>query len=136
DGNVTIWTSTQGAFTARQQTAEVLEMPISRIKVVPTEIGGGFGGKIRIYLEPVAALLSRKTGRPVKVLMSRADVFEGTGPTPGTFIRVKLGADKSGRLVAAEAYLAYEAGAMPGSPVGPGAMCIFACYDIPNQVID
>jgi CO/xanthine dehydrogenase Mo-binding subunit len=136
DGTLTIWCSTQGAFTVRAQVAELLQMPISKIKVVPMEIGGGFGGKIRVYLEPVAAVLSKKSGRPVKVLMSRADVFEGTGPTPGSFIRVKLGADKNGRLLAGEAYLAYEAGAMPGSPVGPGAMCIFACYDIPNVVID
>src|SRR5258708_12582699 len=68
--------------------------------------------------------------------MNRTEVFEATGPTPGSYIRVKMGADKSGRLVAAEAYLAYEAGAYPGSPVGPGAMCIFACYDIPNIHID
>ncbi len=136
DGTLTIWCSTQGAFTVRAQVAELLQMPVSKIKVVPMEIGGGFGGKIRVYLEPVAAVLSRKTGRPVKVLMSRTDVFEGTGPTPGSFIRAKLGADKNGRLIAGEAYLAYEAGAMPGSPVGPGAMCIFACYDIPNVVID
>ncbi|MBI3406952.1 MAG: xanthine dehydrogenase family protein molybdopterin-binding subunit [Planctomycetes bacterium] len=136
DGNVTIWCSTQGAFTVRAQVAELLQIPVSKIKVIPMEIGGGFGGKIRVYLEPVAAVLSRKTGKPVKVLMSRADVFEGTGPTPGSFIRVKMGADKAGRLVAAEAYLAYEAGAYPGSPVGPGAMCIFACYDIPNVQID
>src|SRR4029077_17550182 len=72
----------------------------------------------------------------VKVLMNRTDVFEGTGPTPGTFIRAKLGADAKGRLIAGEAYLTYAPGAMPGSPVGPGAMCIFACYDIPNVVID
>src|SRR5439155_19191435 len=136
DGNVTIWCSTQGAFTVRAQVAQILQIPLSRIKVVPMEIGGGFGGKIRVYLEPVAALLSRKTGRPVKVLMSRADVFAGTGPTPGSYIRVKMGADKNGRLTAAEAYLAYEAGAYPGSPVGPGAMCIFACYDIPNVTVD
>jgi CO/xanthine dehydrogenase Mo-binding subunit len=136
DGNLTIWCSTQGAFTVRAQVAELMQIPISRIKVVPMEIGGGFGGKIRVYLEPVAALLSQKTGRPVKVLMSRADVFEGTGPTPGSFIKVKMGADKSGRLTAAEAYLAYEAGAFPGSPVGAGAMCVFACYDIPNVLID
>ena len=107
DGNLTIWCSTQGAFTVRAQVAELLQIPVSRIKVVPMEIGGGFGGKIRVYLEPVAAILSRKTGKPVKVLMNRADVFEGTGPTPGSFIRVKLGADKNGRLVAGEAYLAY-----------------------------
>jgi len=136
DGTLTIWCSTQGAFTVRAQVAELLQMPISRIKVVPMEIGGGFGGKIRVYLEPVAALLSQKTGRPVKVLMSRAEVFEGTGPTPGSFIKIKMGADKSGRLTAGEAYLAYEAGAFPGSPVGAGAMCVFACYDVPNVVID
>src|SRR5258708_21871267 len=96
------------------------------------EIGGGFGGKIRVYLEPVAAVLSRKTGKPVKLTMSRTEVFEATGPTPGSYIKVKMGADKNGRLTAAQAYLAYEAGAFPGSPVAPGAMCIFAVYDIPN----
>lgn len=136
DGSLTIWCSTQGAFTVRAQVAELLQMPVSRIKVVPMEIGGGFGGKIRVYLEPVAAILSKKTGRPVKMLMSRSDVFAATGPTPGSYIRVKMGADATGRLVAAEAYLAYEAGAYPGSPVGPGAMCIFACYDVPNVLID
>ncbi|MCI0461076.1 MAG: xanthine dehydrogenase family protein molybdopterin-binding subunit [Gemmataceae bacterium] len=136
DGTLTIWCSTQGAFTVRAQVAELLQIPLSRVRVVPMEIGGGFGGKIRVYLEPVAAVLSRKAGRPVKVLMDRAEVFEGTGPTPGSFIRVRMGADKSGRLTAAEAYLAYEAGAFPGSPVAPGAMCIFACYDIPNVHID
>jgi xanthine dehydrogenase molybdenum-binding subunit len=136
DGTLTIWCSTQGAFTVRAQVAELLQMPLSRIKVVPMEIGGGFGGKIRVYIEPVAAVLSKKSGRPVKVLMSRADVFEGTGPTPGSFIRIKMGADKTGRLTAAEAYLAYEAGAYPGSPVGAGAMCVFTCYDIPNVLID
>lgn len=136
DGTLTIWCSTQGAFTVRQQVAELLQIPVSRIRVVPMEIGGGFGGKIRVYLEPVAALLSRKAGKPVKVLMSRTDVFEGTGPTPGSYIRVKMGADASGRLTAAQAYMAYEAGAYPGSPIGPGVMCIFACYDIPNVLLD
>src|SRR6266511_2655105 len=68
--------------------------------------------------------------------MNRAEVFEGTGPTPASYIKVKMGADRDGKLVAAQAYLAYEAGAFPGSPVGPGAMCIFACYDIANVHID
>ncbi|MBY0528303.1 MAG: xanthine dehydrogenase family protein molybdopterin-binding subunit [Gemmataceae bacterium] len=136
DGTVTIWCSTQGAFSVRAQCAELLGLPVSRIKVVPMEIGGGFGGKIRVYLEPVAAVLAKKSGKPVKLTMSRADVFEGTGPTPGSYIKVKMGADKNGRITAGYAYLAYEAGAFPGSPVGPGAMCIFACYDIPNVLID
>src|SRR5262249_46711283 len=72
DGTLTIWCSTQGAFTVRAQVAELLQMPVAKIKVVPMEIGGGFGGKIRVYLEPVAAVLSKKTGRPVKVLMDPA----------------------------------------------------------------
>jgi CO/xanthine dehydrogenase Mo-binding subunit len=136
DGSVTVWCSTQGAFTARAQVSVLLGTPVSKVKVVPMEIGGGFGGKIRVYLEPVAAALSRKCGRPVKITMSRTDVFEGTGPTPGSLIRVKLGTDAKGKLVAGQAYLAYEAGAYPGSPVGAGAMCVFACYDIPNVLVD
>ena len=136
DGQLTVWCSTQGAFTVREQLAEILQYPISKIKVVPMEIGGGFGGKINVYIKPVAALLAKKTGKPVKVLMNRADVFEGTGPTPASYIRVKMGAIESGKLTAAEAYLAFEAGAYPGSPVGPGAMCIFAPYNIENVLID
>ena len=136
DGLLTIWCSTQGAFTVRQQIAEILQIPISKIKVVPMEIGGGFGGKISVYLEPVAALLSKKSGSPVKVLMNRTEVFEATGPTPASYIRVKMGATDDGRITAAEGYLAFEAGAYPGSPVGAGAMCIFSPYNIPNGLID
>jgi xanthine dehydrogenase molybdenum-binding subunit len=136
DGHLTVWTSTQGAFTARQQTAELLQIPVSQVTVVPCEIGGGFGGKIPVYLEPVAALLSRKCGRPVKMVMTRAEVFEGTGPTPGSFVRVKLGAKNDGRIVAAQAWLAYDAGAFPGGMIGPGCMCVFACYDIPNYRVE
>jgi CO/xanthine dehydrogenase Mo-binding subunit len=136
DGRLTVWESTQGAFTVQKQLAEVLGIPVSQIRVIPAEIGGGFGGKINIYLEPVAALLSKKTGHPVKVLMNRAEVFEGTGPTPGSYIRVKMGATREGRLTAAQAYMAYEAGAYPGSPINAGAMCIFSPYEIANVVID
>ncbi|MBX3443744.1 MAG: xanthine dehydrogenase family protein molybdopterin-binding subunit [Planctomyces sp.] len=136
DGHVTLWTSTQGSFTARQQVAELLHIPQTNIKVVPMEIGGGFGGKISVYEQPVAVLLSKKSGRPVRVTMSRTDVFESTGPTPGSAIRVKLGADARGRIVAADAWLAYEAGAFPGSPINPGCMCIFSCYDVPNARVE
>jgi CO/xanthine dehydrogenase Mo-binding subunit len=136
DGKITIWMSTQGAFTARQQTAELLRVPVSRVKVVPMEIGGGFGGKITVYLPPVAALLSRKTGRPVKLVMTRSEVFQGTGPTPGSYLRVKLGASRDGRLLAGDAWIAFEAGAFPGSPIGPACMCVFACYDLPHARVE
>ena len=136
DGNLTVWTSTQGSFTARGQLGAVLDVPVQKVKVVPQEIGGGFGGKIPVYLEPVAALLSRKTGQPVKIIMTRADCFEGTGPTPGSFVRVRMGADRNGKLTAAEAWIAFEAGGYPGSPVFAAAMCVFSCYDIPNCLVD
>jgi xanthine dehydrogenase molybdenum-binding subunit len=136
DGRIKVWASTQGSFTCRQQTAEVLQVPLSHVTVVPCEIGGGFGGKIAVYLEPVAAILSRKAGRPVQIVMRRNDVFEATGPTPGAFIRVKLGATKDGKLTAGEAWLAYESGAYPGGMLGPGCMCVFSCYEIPNAIVD
>lgn len=136
DGRLTVWTATQGSFAARAQISEILQIPVSQVTVVPCEIGGGFGGKISVYLEPVAAVLSRKCGRPVKMTMSRADVFEGTGPTPGSFMRVKLGATKDGKLVAGEAWLAYDAGAFPGGMIGPGCMCVFSCYDLENARVD
>ena len=135
-GRLKIWTSTQGAFTARQQTAEILQIPISDVVVTPCEIGGGFGGKIAVYVEPVVALLSKKSGRPVKISMTRTGVFEGTGPTPGSFMRVKIGATSDGKLVAGEAWLAYDAGAYPGGMIGPGCMCVFSCYDIEHAVVD
>ena len=136
DGRLKLWTSTQGAFNCRQQVAELLRIPVSQVVVVPCEIGGGFGGKIAVYLEPVAAILSRKSGRPVKMVMQRNEVFEGTGPTPGSFVRVKLGATQDGTLVAGEAWLAYDCGAFPGGVIGPGCMCVFSCYDIPNARVD
>jgi CO/xanthine dehydrogenase Mo-binding subunit len=137
DGHLTIWCSTQGAFGVRGQVGAVLRLPVSRIKVIPLEIGGGFGGKLSIYLEPLAALLSKKSGfRPVKMTMSRGEVFAATGPTAASHIRVKIGADRAGRITAAQAELAYAAGAFPGSPVGSGAGVIFAPYRIPNVQID
>ena len=136
DGKATIWCSSQGHFNIRDQSANILGIPVSSIKVIPMEIGGGFGGKTLVYLEPVALILSRKTGKPVKVSMSRAEVFEGTGPTSGTYIRFKVGANKAGRITAADATLIYEAGAFPGSPVNPGVQCMLGPYDIENGRIE
>lgn len=136
DGRLTIWSSSQGQFAVREMTARFMGVPVSQVKAIPMEIGGGFGGKTIVYVEPVAAALARKAGRPVKVTLSRTEVLEATGPTSGTHIRVKLGATKDGKLVAGEAHLIYEAGAFPGSPVSPGCQCMMASYDIPNAWIE
>ena len=132
DGQVQIWASSQGQFMIRAYCAKLLDIDIANIRVTPAEIGGGFGGKTLVYIEPVALALSRKTGRSVKIVMTREEVFRGTGPTSGGVIDVKLGAKRDGTIVAAELVLKYQAGAFPGSPVQPGCMCAFAMYDLPN----
>jgi CO/xanthine dehydrogenase Mo-binding subunit len=137
DDHISIWCSTQGAHSARQQIADILQVPVSQITVTPLEIGGGFGGKIDVYLEPVAAVLSKKSGHhPVKMSMSRAEVLAGTGPTSGSYIRVKMGAAKQGRITAAQAFMAYEAGGFPGSPVDAGCGTILSPYRLENVQID
>ena len=107
DGRTTIWCSSQGHFMVRDYTAKLLGMDLSLIQVIPAEIGGGFGGKTTVYLEPLAVLLSRKSGRPVKMVMSREEVFRASGPTLGTRIKLKLGARSDGTFTAGEATLHY-----------------------------
>ncbi|MGH7932606.1 MAG: xanthine dehydrogenase family protein molybdopterin-binding subunit [Candidatus Binataceae bacterium] len=136
DGHLTVYSSTQGMWSVRTLMSHVLGMPEGRIRVMAVEIGGGFGGKTTIYLEPLAAMLSRKTGHPVKMTMTRGEVLRATGPTSGTKIKAKLGATRDGKLVAAEIWMAYEAGAFPGSPFAPGAMTTLGPYNVPNLKID
>ncbi|MBS0562561.1 MAG: xanthine dehydrogenase family protein molybdopterin-binding subunit, partial [Proteobacteria bacterium] len=132
DGQCQIYSSSQGQFMVRAYCAKLLGMDIANIRAVPLEIGGGFGGKTLVYLEPLAMALSKQSGRPVKMVMTREEVFRASGPTSGGTVSVKLGATKDGRIVAAQAELIYQAGAFAGSPVGPGCMCAFACYDLAN----
>ena len=132
-GKAEVWSSSQGHFAVRSLTAKLTGMTIGDIKVNPAEIGGGFGGKTIVYLEPVAVTLSKKSGHPVRMNMSREEVFKGTGPTSGASMTVKIGVKRDGVMTAAEAVLKYQAGAFPGSPVMNGCMCAFAPYDIPNQ---
>jgi CO/xanthine dehydrogenase Mo-binding subunit len=136
DGRALVWCSSQGHFLVRNQTAKVLGWEPSRLKVIPAEIGGGFGGKTTIYLEPLAVRLSAKSGRPVKLVMGRDEVFMASGPGPGGHVRVKMGARSDGKIVAAEAWMAFDAGAFKGSPVGAACQTVFAPYDIHDVSIE
>ena len=136
NGQVTIWTSTQGTFAVRAATAAILGIAESQVKVIPMEIGGGFGGKGMTYLDPVATVLSKKSGRPVKIVMSRQEVFEGTGPASGTYMQAKIGATKDGIITAGQLSLAFEAGAFPGAPVGGGALTGFGPYRMEHMLVD
>ncbi|MSQ08167.1 MAG: xanthine dehydrogenase family protein molybdopterin-binding subunit [Dehalococcoidia bacterium] len=136
EGRINVWSSTQGAFGVRAQTAGILRVDESKIKVNPVEIGGGFGGKTTTYLVPIAALLSKKSGRPVKIVMDRKGNFEGTGPAPGGKVKIKMGVNNQGKIMAATADIRFDAGAYPGSAVGAGAICVLAAYNIANMRID
>ena len=132
DGSADIWCCTQGHYMVRTMCASLLGLDISRLRVTASEIGGGFGGKTVVFLEPLALALSRKAGRPVKMVMSREEVFRATGPTASSAMRVKIGITKDGRLTAGDAELKFQGGAFPGSLVDMGAMAAFACYALEN----
>ena len=132
DSQSTIWSSSQGQFMVRGLTATITGMATGDIKAIPAEIGGGFGGKTIIYLEPVAMVLSKKCGRPVKMQNSREEVFHSTGPAAGMSAHLKVGVTKDGKLKAVQGAYNFQAGCYPGSPVGRACHFSFSCYDIPN----
>jgi CO/xanthine dehydrogenase Mo-binding subunit len=132
DGQGELWVTTQGHFTFRNQCAALLGMDIAKLKVTASEIGGGFGGKTHVWMEPVALALSRKANRPVKLVMTRDEVFRGSGPTCSTSMDVKIGAKKDGTITSAVATLRYQDGAFPGIWGMLGAMTAWACYDLKN----
>ncbi len=131
-GLAEVWTGTQGHFVFRAQIAKLLQMDLSKVKVIPTELGGGFGGKNNVYLEPLAVMLSKKGKRPVKMVMDRDEVFRATGPTSGTNVKVKMGCTKAGRITAAQAELNYQSGAYAGSSLPLATITVFTRYDLEN----
>ncbi len=132
DGQGELWVTTQGHFTFRNVCATLLGMDMAKLKVTSSEIGGGFGGKTHVWVEPVALALSRKANRPVKMVMTREEVFRATGPTCSTSMDIKIGATKDGKITAAEATVRYQDGAFPGIWGMLGGLTSFACYDLPN----
>jgi CO/xanthine dehydrogenase Mo-binding subunit len=135
DGQAQIWVSSQGAFAIRSLVASCLGIPQANLRVTPLEIGGGFGGKTTVYLEPVAMLLSRKSGRPVRLAMNRSEVFRATGPAPGAVIDVRIGADAEGNLVGAEVEFKYHGGAYPGLVAHSGVISSIGHYRVPNAKV-
>jgi CO/xanthine dehydrogenase Mo-binding subunit len=132
DGTAELWVTTQGPFVYRNQCATLLGFDANKLRVTASEIGGGFGGKTHLWAEPLALALSRKANRPVKLTMSREEVFRATGPTSSSCIDVKIGVKKDGKVTAAFAELRYQNGAFPFSWAEFGAMTAWACYDFKN----
>ena len=132
DGQVELWCCTQGHFVFRNRLSAVLKMDSSKIRVTQSELGGGFGGKTSFYGEPLAIALSRKANRPVKIVLSRSEVFRSTGPVAGTHYWVKMGCTKDGKITAAEAELNFQTGPFTGSMFFNAPQAMFTRYDVEN----
>ncbi|OGO20622.1 MAG: hypothetical protein A2144_02985 [Chloroflexi bacterium RBG_16_50_9] len=136
-GKVTIWTQSQGIFMARQMIAEYLALPLNRIKLIPVEIGGAFGGKTYLPTAPLCALLAMKTGRPVRIEMTRDEVMKDGRPAAASVVTIKMGVTKKGFITAASAKIIYDAGAFPDmSHAMFTSHNAFSQYKIPNVAIE
>jgi CO/xanthine dehydrogenase Mo-binding subunit len=132
DGQVELWCCTQGPWVFRDRLTEVLKIESSKIRVTQSELGGGFGGKTGFYPEPVAIVLARKSKRPVKVVLTRGEVFRATGPVSGTRSRIRMGVTRDGKLTAADADLVFQTGAFTGSMFFNAPQAMFTRYDLKN----
>ena len=130
-GQLTLWASTQGSFNTRSEVADVLELPENRIKVIPMECGGGFGGKIRALCEPITAVLARVTGRPVRYVMTRREELEAGMPAPQVIIRLKTGVKRDGTLVALDGEVVIESGAFSGAVLAVSGVFLASLYKWP-----
>jgi CO/xanthine dehydrogenase Mo-binding subunit len=130
-GQLTLWASTQGSFNTRSEVADVLGIDENRIKVIPVECGGGFGGKIRALCEPITAILARATKRPVRYVMTRREELEAGMPAPQVIIRLKTGVKRDGTLMALEGETVLESGAFSGTVLAVSAVFIGSLYRWP-----
>jgi CO/xanthine dehydrogenase Mo-binding subunit len=132
DGQIELWCCTQAPFVYRDRLSDILKIDAAKINVQQSELGGGFGGKTGFYTEPLAIMLARKAKRPVKITMTRGEVFRGTGPVSGTRSRIKMGVRKDGKFTAAEAELVFQTGCFTGSMFSNAPQAMFTRYDLEN----
>ena len=132
NGQLTLYSSTQGSFNTRSEVADVLHIEENRIKVIPVECGGGFGGKIRALCEPITAILARVTRRPVRYVMTRREELDAGMPAPQVIIKLKTGAKRDGTLMALDGETIIESGAFSGAVLTMSAVFLSSVYQFPN----
>ena len=135
-GRITVWAVTQGIFLHREELSVLFQVPPGKIKVIPMEVGGAFGGKEHARVSPVCVALSRKCGRPVRIVLTREEVLRATGPGAATVSTVKIGVKRNGQLTGLHANYAYSGGCYPGAPVNRAIWAAMAAYQIPNFKIE
>ena len=132
NGLLTLWASTQGSFNTRSEVADVLGIPENRIRVIPVECGGGFGGKIRALCEPITAVLAQVTRRPVRYVMTRREELEAGMPAPQVIIKLKTGVKRDGSLMALDAETVIDSGAYSGAVLAVSAVFLGSMYKWPS----
>ena len=115
-GRITVWATTQNPFVVRTQLANIFKVPVSKVRVIVPYLGGGYGGKVYPKVEPITVALAQKAGRPVRVVLSREEVFY-TITKHAAVIRMKTGVKKDGTLVARECEIHLDTGAY--AEIGP-----------------
>jgi CO/xanthine dehydrogenase Mo-binding subunit len=132
---LTLYTSTQGAYMVRDEVANLLSLPVSRVRVKPMSFGGGFGAKYGI-LDPLAAAVAMTVRRPVCIRLSRSEDFATTTPAQGMMIKLKTGARADGTLCALQSEIYLDNGAFAFTVGGIGAALLGGYYKCPNLQID
>ena len=130
--DVTVWATTQGSFNCQGQIASILRLPLSKVRVVPMEVGGAFGGKISTIIDIPTVLLARKAHRPVRAVLGRDEVLRASGGAAASIVKVKAGCDSQGRITSMKIWCAYDAGCLPGSPAANGGSLATSAYRIAN----
>ncbi|MFC1904886.1 xanthine dehydrogenase family protein molybdopterin-binding subunit [Chloroflexota bacterium] len=139
DGGLTVWTSTQSIYRVKGELSRLFDIPVSKIRVISSYVGGGFGGKNGIRPEPFATILAMKTGRPVKVAFTREEVFVGTVTEIPMVVYIKDGVKKDGTMVAREMKLILSGGGYADYAPVVVQMCSFGAvgtYRVPNFKLD
>jgi CO/xanthine dehydrogenase Mo-binding subunit len=137
-GRITVWATTQNPFVVRTQLANIFKVPVAKVRVIVPYLGGGYGGKVYPKVEPITVALAQKAGRPVRVVLSREEVFY-TITKHAAVIRMRTGVKKDGTLVARECEIHLDTGAY--AEIGPrvakkSGYTAAGPYRIPNLKID
>jgi CO/xanthine dehydrogenase Mo-binding subunit len=140
DGSLTIWAGRQSIFLAKQYLCKIFDLIPSQVRVIASHyVGGAFGSKVTLYTEPITAMLSMRTGRPVKLTYTREEMFSSGGTRVPFVIRMRDGVKEDGTLVARNMEMLLGMGAYAGSGPLIARNCIYAAvatYHIPNAKID
>ena len=129
---LTVWDTNQGPFAMQSALANVLNMPLSKVRVISTYMGGGFGSKLNLgKYTVIAAILARKTSRPVKLFLTREETFRCVGNRPAHIMKLKAGVKKDGTLTALQLNGIGEVGAYAsGTSVAYQVMDLYKCPNV------